>query len=146
MTVYFDLCSLQRPSDDRTQPRVRAEAEAVLALLAAVSIGRLRLIWSDVLDDEAGRNSDPDRRRVVEDVRDLAEQVIGLTADIGADAGRLVAAGLGPFDALHLASATAAGVEYFCTCDDRLVKRGRAIHTPPPWIVTPVELVDEIKP
>jgi hypothetical protein len=34
----------------------------------------------------------------------------------------------------------------FCTCDDRLLKRARAIHTGPPRVVSPLELMTEIAP
>lgn len=35
LLVYLDNCALQRPLDDRTQFRVRVEADAVTAVLAA---------------------------------------------------------------------------------------------------------------
>jgi predicted nucleic acid-binding protein len=36
-----------------------------------------------------------------------------------------VEAGIKPLDALHLASAEAAEVEYLCTCDDRSLRKAR---------------------
>ena len=47
--------------------------------------------------------------------------------------------GLRPLDALHLACAVEAAADYFCTCDDRLLKRAKAIHTGPPKVVNPLE-------
>ena len=44
-----------------------------------------------------------------------------------------------PLDALHLAEA-----DFFCTCDDRLLKRARAAHTGQTRVVSPLELVMEI--
>jgi hypothetical protein len=35
MRVYLDACCLQRPLDDRSQPRVNVEAEAVLTILGS---------------------------------------------------------------------------------------------------------------
>ena len=37
MKVYFDMCSLQRPLDDKSQLRVLVEAQAVLGLLPSAS-------------------------------------------------------------------------------------------------------------
>src|ERR1700693_4098044 len=37
-----------------------------------------------------------------------------------------------------------ASADYFCTCDDRLLKRARAVHAGPPRVLTPVELIGEI--
>jgi hypothetical protein len=37
MRIYVDMCCLKRPFDDQSQPRIRLESEAVLALLAAES-------------------------------------------------------------------------------------------------------------
>ncbi len=34
MRIYIDCCSLQRPFDDKSQPRIAVEAEAVLVILA----------------------------------------------------------------------------------------------------------------
>jgi hypothetical protein len=47
MRLYFDTCSLQRPLDDRIQPRIVLEAEAMLALLAYCERGHADLIVSD---------------------------------------------------------------------------------------------------
>ena len=55
-------------------------------------------------------------------------------------------AGLKPLDALHFACAVEAGADYFCTCDDRLLKRARVIHSGPPQVVSPLELIKEIGP
>ena len=54
--------------------------------------------------------------------------------------------GLKPLDALHLAFAVAAKADYFCTCDDRLLKRAKAVHNGPPKVVNPLELIQEIGP
>jgi predicted nucleic acid-binding protein len=53
-------------------------------------------------------------------------------------------AGLKPLDALHLSCAVEAGADYLCTCDDRFLKRARAVHSGPPKVVNPLELIREI--
>ena len=51
-----------------------------------------------------------------------------------------------PMDALHLACAEAASVRYFCTCDDRLLKRAKGIADLRVNVVSPLELVEELGP
>ena len=50
MRIYLDVCCLQRPFDDQTQPRIRVESEAVLAVLAEVEAGSATLLTSDALE------------------------------------------------------------------------------------------------
>lgn len=69
MRIYLDCCCLQRPLDDQTQPRIRLEAEAVLA--------------------ESLENG-----------------------------------GVFPMDAVHLALASTTKADFFCTCDDKLLRKG----------------------
>jgi predicted nucleic acid-binding protein len=144
MLIYLDMCCLQRPCDDRTQTRVRVEAEAVLGILARCESGAADLVSSDALEYEAGRNPHPVRRAFGTAVLSRAASVVRLTGEIEAHAGRLVAAGLKPLDALHLACAAHAGADYFCTCDDRLLRRALDVQTPPPKVISPVELVTEL--
>src|SRR3954454_14797766 len=67
MRVYFDACCLQRPLDDRSQPRVNLEAEAMLTILGLVENGDLELIASVALEFEVDRT--PDSRRSESGVR-----------------------------------------------------------------------------
>jgi len=56
----------------------------------------------------------------------------------------LHAMGIKPLDALHLASAVEAKADYFCTCDDRFLKRARAADTLQTKVVSPLELIAEV--
>src|SRR5581483_11119242 len=145
MLIYLDMCSIQRPLDDRTQLRVALEAEAVLGILGMCESGQAELISSDALEYETGENFYPLRQSYAFGVLAKASRVVRLSAAIEDRAGELNAAGFKPLDALHLASAGAAGVDYFCTCDDRLWRRARAGHPGLPRVVTPVELIAEIE-
>ena len=62
MRVYLDCCSLQRPFDDRSQPRIAVEAEAVLVILALCESHHVRLISSEVFLFEIGRIPDQTRK------------------------------------------------------------------------------------
>jgi predicted nucleic acid-binding protein len=48
-------------------------------------------------------------------------------------------------DALHLALAELGKAEYFCTCDDRLLRRSRKSAGVGVKVVSPLELVQEIE-
>ena len=79
MRVYLDACSLQRPMDDRSQPRVNLEAEAVLTILGLVENGDLELVSSDALEFEVERTPDPERREVAQKILKSASQAIPLS-------------------------------------------------------------------
>jgi PIN domain len=146
MLVYLDLCSIQRPLDDQTQLRIHLEAEAVLGFIAACEAGEEELISSDALEYEAGRNPNPVRHAYALGVLSKAARIVRLSPPVEAKAHELTQAGLKPLDALHLAFATEAGAAFFCTCDDRLLRRARTIQAGPPKIVSPLELITEINP
>lgn len=50
--IYLDVCCLQRPFDDQTQPRVRLEAEAIKLILGRVEQGEFEWLTSEVVDYE----------------------------------------------------------------------------------------------
>ncbi|MBW4470048.1 MAG: PIN domain-containing protein [Stenomitos rutilans HA7619-LM2] len=52
--------------------------------------------------------------------------------------------GIKPLDALHLASAIAAQADYFCTCDDRFLRRAKLAETQPTKVVSTLELIAEL--
>ena len=58
-------------------------------------------------------------------VLDIAVRTVRLSSAVESTSQRLVVGGLKPLDALHLAFAVEAGADYFCTCDDRLLRRGQ---------------------
>ena len=76
----------------------------------------------------------------------LASHIIELNDEIEAQADAFVKAGLKPMDALHLASASWAKADYFCTCDDDLLKKSQRLEGLTTEIVSPLRLVAEITP
>ena len=129
MKIYLDMCSIQRPLDTKTQPRIAVEAEAILGVLALCEAGHVELMSSDTLLFELGRNPHPVRREYA--LRVLAKAVVCVPTDDGVveHTRRFQAQGMKPLDALHLASAVIAKADYFCTCDDRFLKRAKAVNT-----------------
>jgi predicted nucleic acid-binding protein len=142
--LYLDMCAIQRPHDDQSQVRIRLESVAVLGLLEHCRTGGAELAASDALIFEAGRNPYPVRRAHAEAALAAATVRQPLTPAVEARADDLVLAGLRPLDALHLASAEAIGANFFCTCDDHLLRRGRKIAAAPLRVVSPIELTTEL--
>jgi hypothetical protein len=120
MLIYLDMCCLKRPFDDQSQPRIRLESEAVLALLSAESEA-IRFARSPALWLENTRNPLPVRAarlaRWLEPV-----DAAGDSAALEQRTRLLMQMGFGNFDALHVASAEATAADVFSTCDDRLLK------------------------
>lgn len=144
MRVYFDCCSLQRPFDDKSQPRIAVEAEAVLAILALCESDHLKLISSEVLLFELGRIPDQARRDDALAILKVAKETIWLTPELDSLARRLRESGLKPLDALHLASACISKVDYFCTCDDTFLRKAKSFDGLDTTVVSPTELVMEL--
>jgi len=144
MRVYLDCCSLQRPFDDRSQPRIAVEAEAVLVILALCESHHVRLISSECLLFEVGRIPDQTRREDALTILKLAKEAVELTTEVEALARKLMASGLKTLDALHLASASTAKADYFCTCDDRFLRKAKTLNGLDTRVVLPTELVMEL--
>ncbi|HEX4955834.1 MAG TPA: PIN domain-containing protein [Thermoanaerobaculia bacterium] len=144
MRLYLDMCSIQRPLDTKSQVRIAMEAEAVVSLLAMCEQGELELVASPALFFEAGRNPHPARREFALGVLAQARVMVGPEPEIEMKARFLERIGIKPLDALHLASAEAALADFFCTCDDRLLKRARALPLGSTNVVSPLELITEV--
>ena len=123
--MYLDMCCLKRPFDDQSQPRIRLESEAVLALIAAESEA-LAFLRSAALRVENSRNPLPWRAARVN--RWLLESPwLADGGDLTPRISELIASGFGNFDALHVAVAEAAGCDVFASCDRRLLATARRV-------------------
>jgi len=143
MRIYLDSCSLQRPLDDQTQPRIRVETEAVLAILAAAQVGDIVLVTSEALEYEMRRIPDDQRRAEVGAILALSKERIELTEAAVKLATSLENRGISPIDAVHLALASTARVDFFTTCDDRLLRKAKAESGLDCKVVSALTLVSE---
>ncbi len=146
MLIYLDMCSLQRPFDATDQPRVRAEAEAVLGIIALCEAGGAEILSSFALEYENDRNPFPPKRDQTSRALAIAARFIESSPEVERRALVYRQAGLKSLDETHPACAVEAGADYFCTCDDRLLKRSPTILAGSPKVVTPSELIEEIGP
>src|SRR5262245_16059323 len=101
------MCSIQRPLDSQEDVRVVTEAQAVLGILRLCETGQPH----------------PVRKDYATAVLSNAGVFTATGQRVEARARQFEATGMKPLDALHLASAVEADADFFCTCDDRLLKR-----------------------
>ena len=145
MKIYLDNCSIQRPLDSKTQIRTSLEAEAVMGILALVESGKVELVSSEALLFEIDRNPNLTRQEYGREVLSRAQTFVTLNERVENRARELDALGLKPLDSLHLASAVEAHADYFCTCDDRLLRGAKAISDLGTRMVSPIELIEELE-
>ena len=141
MRIYLDCCSIQRPFDEKSQPRIAVEAEAVLVILTMCESNQLTLISSEALQFEIGRIPDQGRKEEALAILKIANETVVLTPELEVLARRLQASGMKPLDALHLASASISKADFICTCDDKFLKKARNFDGLNTTAVSPTELI-----
>ena len=107
--------------------------------------GETELINSDALTFEITRAPNPVRRHFAQETLVNAKAYVALDDTLTARAQVFVNYGVRSLDALHLASAEAAGADYFCACDDKLFRCAKAILNLTARVVSPAELVKEFE-
>jgi predicted nucleic acid-binding protein len=95
--------------------------------LAAVQAGHLQLLNSEALVYEVGRIPDELRRTEVFSVLTLAQTQLKITDEVENLALALEQQGIRAMDAVHLALASIAKADFFCTCDDKLCRRAQTL-------------------
>lgn len=138
------MCSLQRPLDTKTQVRVAVEAEAILNVIALWESGHFELVSSQALIFEASPISVPERKAYVLSILSKANLFLQTSKQVEKRAEVFVTSGIKPLDALHLAFSVEAKADYFCTCDDRFLRRAKEADTLQTKIVSPLELIMEL--
>lgn len=137
MLIYAGICTLCRPFDDQSQPRIWLETHALCVVLNLVETGQIEMVRSPIHDLENSRNSKEFRRLWVNQCLSLATHQVALIPAIKQRALELEALGVGPLDALHAASAEVRGCSHLLTCDDRLRKRYQG----PMTVLNPTDFV-----
>ncbi|OGF68286.1 MAG: hypothetical protein A2Y62_02885 [Candidatus Fischerbacteria bacterium RBG_13_37_8] len=125
MKVYLDLCVYNRPFDDQLQPRIVIESMEFLFILSKAIDKEITTINSFVLEDENSKNPLIERKDKIYDLLRVATEYIYYSADLGRRADEIEKYGIMGMDALHIACAEAAKADYFVTCDDILVHKGK---------------------
>ncbi len=124
LNIYFDLNVYSRPFDNQSNAKVRQETEAVQSIWEQFKKGGMRLISSDILYFELNnilsaskRSKVADYVKLCDDHVDQNEEILKIALEIEARCK------IKPRDALHLASAVYAEVDYCLTCDGRVARK-----------------------
>ena len=140
------MCCLKRPFDDQSQPRIRLESEAVLALLGAQA-DRVEFLHAPAHDLENEQNPLLVRAERVRQWLTAIRLVEPPDEALAARTAELLALGFKNFDAFHLSSAEGAAADVFVTCDDRLLAGARrSAASLRVRVASPLELAAEIFP
>lgn len=121
--IYLDNCCFNRPYDAQDDNAIYLESEAKLFIQEKIKQGELELVWSYMLSYENDENPDIDAREKIESWSKLAKSdIIESGALIQRSLG-LVAMGLKPKDAVHLACAIEGKAAIFFTTDKGILKK-----------------------
>lgn len=125
--VYLDACCLNRPFDDRSQPRVEAEAQVMLAFFSGCERGYWTFAGSDAIEIELSRMPDPYKFKAVWGFYSLHGHFLEQNGEIVRRSKEFQRAGLRSFDSMHLALAEFYGLDALLTTDDAFLKTARRI-------------------
>ncbi|HLO13915.1 MAG TPA: PIN domain-containing protein [Anaerolineales bacterium] len=145
MKIHLDLCAIQRPLDTPDQVRIVLESEAILGIIALCGTEQIELLSSEALLYEGEQSSLPIRREHTFAVLSKAKNIIDVTEKERLRAQKIMTVGIKPLDALHLALAETGNAEYFCTCDDRILRNAKQIKDLRVKVISPIDLVQEIE-
>jgi len=123
LRIYMDVCCLNRPFDDQNQDKIRFETEAVISILRRCdAVEDWDLIGSDVIKLEISKTQDPDRKKKISLLHDIASDIVEYNDHIKLRAAEFRKHNAKLFDSLHMAAAEHAGVDIFLTTDTKLIK------------------------
>ncbi len=120
--IYLDVCCLNRPFDDQTQPRIRLETSSILEIVSRCRTGEWELLSSTALESEIARTPDLTRREQVQEALAIAQHKILVTKEISRRAIDLTNFNIKNLDALHIACAEG-NADVFLTTDNRLLSK-----------------------
>ena len=142
MKIYLDNCCFNRPFDDQAQLRILLESEAKLRIQENIRLGLYGLVWSYILDYENNKNPFQERREQIIKWRGYASEGIEESKELLDITLKNMKCGIKKLDALHLACAVQAKVDYFITADDGIIKKAERIQNI--RITDPIGFIKEV--
>jgi predicted nucleic acid-binding protein len=131
--------------DDQSHLRIHLETEAILGVLAWCENSNAELLNSVALNYEVKRNPHPVRKAFVQENLSKCSITIQATPTVEFRARYYNEQGIKALDALHLACAVEGRADYFCTCDDRFLRKAKQMQTENTKIVSPLEFIENIE-
>ena len=140
MKVYIDTSALNRIFDDQSQPRIYLESSSMLIVFMLIESGTIEFVSSDVLLFENINNPYEERQAFVNLCLKMGKHIQPIHETILTRALEIERDQIKGLDALHLACAEELKVDYFLTCDDKILKRYKG----PIKLQNPVDFVANI--
>jgi len=122
LKLYLDVCVYNRPFDSQSDERVALETNIFIYILEGIEKGDYQLITSESLVFENEKNPDIQRKTRVSTYFKLAKENVQYEDTDSERVNYLSGIGLSFLDALHVTLAEKAKVDYFITCDDKIIK------------------------
>jgi len=126
MKVYLDLCVYNRPFDNQEQPRIAVETMEFMFFLEKAINKEITIINSFVLEYENSESPLIDRRDKIGDLLKITSEYVRYSERLENRAEEIEKGGFMAMDALHIACAEASKSDFFITCDDLLLRKGKA--------------------
>lgn len=123
MKIYLDNSVLNRPFDDRSILKIRLETVAMLFIFELIEKRKIKLVNSSAIEYENSKNPFFERKIWISAYLSKAAFYQKLILKIKERAKEIEKLKNSPIDSLHLASAEAAGVDYFISCDYDVIRR-----------------------
>jgi hypothetical protein len=143
--IYLDVSCLNRPFDDQSQVRIRAEAEAVLLILERIDAGEWNHVSSTMASIEIAAISDGERRARVRLLLPGRKSILKLSQSVWDRGAVLEGLGFKPADAVHIAAAEQIQADVLLSCDDRLCRLARRRrHEVRVRVANPVDWLKEV--
>ena len=139
--MYLDNCCFNRPFDDQTQLRINLESQAKLAVQAMILNKEHSLVWSYMLEYENEQNPYELRKDSIIKWKELATTRVEESESILTNAEKLLAVGIKPKDAIHIACAAEANCDYFLTTDKGILKKNIDLVR----VVNPLDFIKEME-
>ena len=127
MKIYLDNCCFNRPFDDQSRIRIMLETEAKLRIQEEVRAGRLKLIWSYILDYENSKNPHEYRKLQIKVWGKYAVIDIKENDEVIEKANSLNLKGFKKLDSLHIACAVIMKCDFFITTDDKILNLSKTL-------------------
>ncbi len=148
--IYLDVCCLNRPFDNQTQPRIRLESEAVMTIIDRCQSGDWKMINSSAIIAELNQTPSIERLQNTKKLLAVAKIKVITSSSVEERAVELQKMGFSGYDATHIASAERSQADIFLTTDDRLIKKARKnsqsitvnINNPVQWLAEVTQIED----
>ena len=144
LKLYLDTCCYNRPFDNLEQEKINLEANAIENIFRKHINKEIEIYKSMVIDFEISKIKLDNKRRQVEDLYDAMElSQISYTQEIKQRALELKQFNIKDMDALHLACAKSANIDYFITTDRLLINASKRANLKIK-VINPIEFIMEV--